>query len=209
MASTTIAPWAEPVPGVNLPVSADELLRWPEDPHFPWQYELVEGRIVRMPPPGLEHSDVIQVLFIALRAFVRSLDLGVLTMPETGYRLYQSPDSKTDIVLAPDIGFVSAEQLGRLPSRGTPDRKKHVPVAPDLAIEVASPDQYRPEMAKKAQLFLAWGTRLVWVIWPGRRQVDVWRPGADRPTATLGVGDQLDGLDVVPGFAFPVADLFQ
>lgn len=208
MASTTIAPWAEPVPDVDRPVSADELLSWPEDPDFPWQYELVEGRIVRMPPPGLEHSDVIQTLFIALRAFVRSLDLGVLTMPETGYQLYRSPDGKTDVVLAPDIGFIGSQQLGRLPSRGTPDRKKHVPVAPDLAVEVASPDQYRPELAKKAQLYLAWGTRLVWVVWPGRRQVDVWQAGADKPVATLGIGDQLDGGGIIPGFTFPVAGLF-
>jgi hypothetical protein len=49
---------------------------------------------------------------------------------------------------------------------------------------------------------------LVWVIWPRRQQVDVWHPGARRPS-TRGEGDLLDGEDVVPGFSYPVADLFK
>jgi hypothetical protein len=48
----------------------------------------------------------------------------------------------------------------------------------------------------------------VWIVWPKSRQVDVWRPGAAQPVATLGPGDVLDGLDVLPGFTHPVADLF-
>ena len=64
-------------------------------------------------------------------------------------------------------------------------------------------------MAAKARLYLRGGTRLVWVIWPERRAIDVWRPGdSDRPTATLGANDALDGEDVVPGFVYPVADVF-
>jgi Uma2 family endonuclease len=200
-------PWAEPVPGVDRLVTAEELLVWPEELHFAWRYELVEGRIVRMPPIGLEHSDATQPLFVALRAFVRANGLGLLTMPETGFLLYRSVDG--DIVLAPDMGFVSAERAARLPPSGTPERKQYLPLAPDLAVAVASPDQYRPERARKAQLYLARGTRLVWVVWPNRRQADSWRPGMERPAATLGVGDVLDGEDVVPGFTYPVANLFR
>ena len=62
-------------------------------------------------------------------------------------------------------------------------------------------------MAGKAREYLNAGTRLVWVIWPRRRQVDVWRTGDDEPTA-LTVEDRLDGEDVVPGFSYPVAELF-
>ncbi len=62
-------------------------------------------------------------------------------------------------------------------------------------------------MAAKAQLYLAAGTRLVWVIWPRRQQVDVWHPNDKRPVLR-GVGDMLDGEDVVPGFTYPVASLF-
>jgi len=54
---------------------------------------------------------------------------------------------------------------------------------------------------------LAGGTRLVWIVWPKRRRVDVWRPDDVKPTV-LGADDSLDGEDVVPGFTYPVARLF-
>jgi len=48
----------------------------------------------------------------------------------------------------------------------------------------------------------------VWVIWPRWQEVNLWRVGDDTPT-TLTVADELDGEDVVPGFTYPVADLFR
>jgi Uma2 family endonuclease len=63
-------------------------------------------------------------------------------------------------------------------------------------------------MAKKAQRYLAGSTRLVWIVWPKRRQIDAWRPGDTKPSRTLDVGDTLDGGDVLPGFTCPVAELF-
>jgi len=81
------------------------------------------------------------------------------------------------------------------------------PFAPDLAVEIASPTQYRPGMKAKAARYLAGGTALVWVVWPKRQQVDVWHPGATKPV-TLGLGDALDGEAVIPGFSYPIANLF-
>ena len=81
-------------------------------------------------------------------------------------------------------------------------------MAPDLVVEVASPDQSRPELADKVRRYLSAGVRLVWVVWPRYRRVDVWRIGAPAPS-TLAAGDDLDGGDVVPGFAYPVARLFE
>ncbi len=204
---STVAPWAEPVPGVDRPVTADELLTWSEDPQFAWRYELVAGRLVRMPPTGVEHWDIGVPLFRALDTFTAAHNLGRVTWPDTGFRLNQP--GQEDIVLSPDIAFVSAERLARLPARNTPERRRFFPMAPDLAVEIASPDQHWPEMATKAQLYVAMGVRLVWIAWPGRREVDMWRPGTARPAATLRPGDQLDGGDVVPGFTYPVADLFR
>lgn len=63
-------------------------------------------------------------------------------------------------------------------------------------------------MAAKARLYLALGVRMVWIAWPGRREVDVWRAGSDEPVTTLQVGDTLDGADVIPGFRYPVTNLF-
>jgi len=86
----------------------------------------------------------------------------------------RTADSK-DTGLLPDTGFYYA---WREPSV---DPDKAYPFAPDLAVEVASPTQYRPAMKAKAERYLAGGTALVWVVWPKRRQVDVWRPNSSTP----------------------------
>ncbi len=203
---STIAPWAEPVPGIERRVTADELLHWPEDPHYPWRYELVAGRLVRMSPTGGEHSDVSGNIYFALRSFVQPRRLGLITMPETGFRLSQS--EQDDTVLTPDIAFISAGRMAELPRPGSAGRKRFFEIAPDLAIEVASPDQYRPEMAAKAQQYLAAGVREVWVIWPGRREVDLWRPGSPEPVATLKADERLAAPELLPGFGIQVAELF-
>ena len=49
--------------------------------------------------------------------------------------------------------------------------------------------------------------RMVWVIWPDRQEVDVWRRGNVAPV-TLRAGDALDGEGVIPGFAYPLTSLF-
>ncbi len=89
--------------------------------------------------------------------------------------------------------------------------KRQVSVfAPDLAVEVVSPDQKPDEMAAKARLYLAGGTRLVWVVWPSSGHIDVWRSGhTDGPVVTLNTRDSLNGEDVAPGFTYPVVSIFE
>ncbi len=194
------APWAEIVPGAG-PMMIDNLSALPDDG---WLYELVEGRLVRMPPEGFEASNLAARLLVRLGAYIEDHDLGDVTGEAGGYDL--SPTGRKDTALAPDVAFVRAD---RLPPHVTFDVQKAVPFAPDLAVEVASPNQYRPGMGAKAQRYLAAGTRLVWVLWPRWRQVDVWHPGDTQPAATLGMDDALDGEDVVPGFTWPVRQLFR
>lgn len=201
--TNSLAPWAELVPDTG-PMTVDELLARPDDG---WQYELVDGRLLRMPGSGFEASALAMRLGIALGMFVLPRDLGILTGADGTYDLTQ-PDDRSETGLVPDLAFVRAD---RLPARITRDYTKALRLAPDLVAEVVSPSQYRPEMAAKAQRYLAAGVRLVWIIWPKRREVDVWRPdatGAPALAATLKRGDALDGLDVLPGFTYPLADLF-
>ncbi len=63
-------------------------------------------------------------------------------------------------------------------------------------------------MHAKARRYLAAGTALVWVLWPERQRVNVWRHDGRAPVTTLASGEMLDGRDVVPGFIHPVADIF-
>lgn len=198
MAHNTLAPWAELVPDAG-PTTVDELLALPDDG---CRYELVDGRLVRMPPPGGGHGVVAGALIAALGTWVLPRRLGRVLAAETGFQL--GPGT----VLAPDVAFVRA---ARVPPPDSPDWERFWPLAPDLVAEIASPGQTHAEMEAKVRAWLAAGVRLVWVAWPRRRQVDVWQPdtqGTAQQMATLGPGDALDGLNVLPGFTYPVADLF-
>ena len=79
-------------------------------------------------------------------------------------------------------------------------------LAPDLAVEVRSPDNTLAELSVKANEYLEAGARMVWIVDPPTRTVQVMRPG--RPAVTLSLDDVLDGGDVLPGFSLPVSRLF-
>lgn len=202
MARTTIAPWADVVTTARFPMDAGELARLPDDG---FQYELVEGRLVRMPPPKPRHGLIASHLDRVLGTYVETHHLGKVFTADTGFLLSRRGERHT--VLGADVAFVRA---GRLPPPDSPEWDEYFRLAPDLSVEVASPSQYRPELTAKAQQWVAAGTRLVWVVWPPSSSVDVWRAGrgAEAAVATLREDDLLDGLDVVPGFTYPVADLF-
>lgn len=204
MTTETLAPWAEIVPDRG-PTTIDDLLALPPDDA--WQYEVVEGRLVRMPPGGLRASSLAMRLGSRLTLFVEAHGLGIVTGADGTYDLTPSGTPRArGTGLVPDIGFIRAKHL---PPHVIFDEDRAVPFAPDLAVEVASPSQYRPGMAKKARRYLAAGTQLVWIIWPKRRHIDVWRSGDQQPSQTLKAGDTLEGGTVLPGFSYPVADLFR
>jgi len=213
MQSETLAPWAEIVPDAPYPLTIDGMFTFAAAPeHEHWMYELVDGRLVRMPLSGGEASLIGARLVAALLTFVEDRNLGCVTAADGEYDL-TLPGETTETALGPDVAFVRAE---RVPAKTSPEYKRAWKLAPDLVAEVASPNQYRPEMAQKAQRYLSAGVRLVWVIWPKYQQVDVWRPaasGAPTPTqpaqtVTLANGEALDGDDVLPGFTYSLQRLF-
>jgi len=194
-----VAPWAEVVPDAPYPMTTDELDALPDDG---WTYELVNGVLVRMPLSSGRASSIGMRLAARLATYVEDHDLGAVTGEQGGYRLDPAHPRGTEV--GPDVAFVRAD---RVPPPTSPAYDEAWPLAPDLAVEVASKNQYAPGMGAKARLYLTFGTRLVWVIWPRYQRVDVWRPGDDTPRA-LGVADTLDGADVVPGFTYQIARLF-
>ena len=194
-----LAPWAEVVPNMP-PMTVDDLESLPDDEG--WVYELVEGVLVRMPMSGFEASHISSRLGGRLSVYVEDHSLGAVTGEQGGYRVDPAHPRTTE--LAPDIAFVRAD---RLPPRHSPEYRRALLLAPDLAVEVASDNQYQPGINDKARRYLQFGTRLVWVVWPRYQRVDAWHPGDTAPTV-LRSGDTLDGEDVVPGFHYPVAGLF-
>jgi Uma2 family endonuclease len=103
-------------------------------------------------------------------------------------------------VLAPDLAFIRTERTPPAGFSGYPR------LAPDLVAEVISLSQTLPQLEQKADVWLRHGVRLVWLVNPETRTVEVWRPNS-RPS-TLHEGDTLTGEDVLPGLAVPLTAIF-
>jgi Uma2 family endonuclease len=160
--------------------------------------ELSRGELIVMAPAGGLHGGIVMNFGSEVHVFVSEHDLGYVTGAETGYILFKAPDAR-DVVRAPDVGFISK---ARLPA-GLPEG--YIPLAPDLAVEVVSPNDRASDIQEKVADYLRYGVRLVVVVYPKTKNVVVETAQGAR---TLTVDDTFDGGEVLPGFALPVRDLF-
>src|SRR5687767_3198613 len=154
-------------------MTAEELLRLPDDG---MRHELIRGELRTMPPAGWGHGRHSMRAAVSLDAYVEAHELGEVVGSDTGFVLTRTPDT----VRAPDVAFVRRD---RLPSSDA--QAGYYVGAPDLAIEVISPNDLYAEVNAKVAQWLAHGTRLAFVVNPRRLTVAVHRPG--QPVRTLGI----------------------
>jgi Uma2 family endonuclease len=174
-----------------------ELSQQMDDP----QYELIEGELSEMSPTGERHGDVTSELNMIVRQHVKVNKLGRVTAAETGYILYKNPDPYVkDTVLAPNVGFIAKERAAPKAAEG------FVNGAPDLAIEVVPPSDRYSKIAKKVELYLRYGTRLVLIV-DADEQIIVQHTSAG--TKIFARDDILDFGDVLPGLNIRVRDIFE
>ena len=159
-------------------MTADELLHLflPDK-----QTELVRGRLIVREPPGHRHGVIAARLARLIDNHVHEYDLGSVVAAETGFKVFADPDT----VRAADAAFISRNRAPDPPALGYPA------LAPDLVIEVLSPNDHAGEVQSKIGDWLSAGSRLVWVIDPGRRRAVVYR--ADGTLSILSEDDALDG----------------
>lgn len=157
--------------------------------------ELIRGKVVPLSPAGGRHGSVAARIARYLGAFVEQHDLGDVSTCDTGYVLERAPDT----VRAPDVGFVAKS---RIPASGIP--VKFWPLAPDLAVEVISPDDAWSHVEAKSRQWLAAGTQEVWLVDPGLRELHLHRAGA--PPLRLCDGDELTSR-LLPGLQLDVTAL--
>ncbi len=162
------------------------------------RWELIDGEIVPMTPVGSRAS--------ATNLTVGGL-IGDHVWPHRHGELYGAdlgavPFLDRETIRVPSGAFLRSE---RVPPRDAQDG--FLREVPDLVWEMTSPFADSGEVGAKTAMWLDAGVRLVWVDDPEARTVGVHAP--DRPVATRGEGDDLDGDEVVPGFRVPVVDLFR
>jgi Uma2 family endonuclease len=168
--------------------SDDELMQLPDDGR---KYELVDGELV-VSPAGGRHGQTVVKLTVRLATFVGERRLGEVFDSSTGYRL---PGGN---LRSPDVSFVSS---ARLADTGVPTGFLHV--APDLAVEVLSPDDRPRLVMDKVGEYLAVGVRMVWIIDPERNRAAAYRSLTE--VREVGMDGSLSGEEVLPGFACPLA----
>lgn len=160
--------------------------------------ELIRGEYVKMPPPGFEHGDIVISIGTILKTYVKRQRLGRV-VSDGGFRIEHDPDT----VLAPDVAFVSSDQINRstVPRAGYPN------VPPELVFEVISPSDYAELVDRKISIYLKTGVKMVVTVWPRDRKLTVM--SSDRPPLTLFEGDILDLAEVITGLSFPVSEIFE
>lgn len=171
----------------------EEFMALPDDGDH---YEIVDGELVVMANSGVEHGYIATILVMFLASFVRSHKLGIICDSSTAFTM------KLGNKRSPDVSFIAKERLQglkRLPQGSWQG-------APDLAIEILSPNNTVAEIHLKIVEYFENGTRLVWVINPEEQYVLVYHK--PQPDKLLQITDHLDGEDIIPGFALAVSELF-
>ena len=176
-------------------MTAEELLNLPDDG---FRYELIRGELRKRLPAGQTHGRYAMNIGLSLGGHVKVNRLGRSYIADTGYILATDPDH----VLAPDFAFISNDRL-----REMGESDGFAQGAPDVAVEVISPNDRYTEVEAKVEDWLNAGCRAVIVVNPRRRSVNLHRSPTD--VATLTGSDTLELGDVVPGWRMPVEDIFE
>lgn len=172
-------------------MSDEQLMQLPEDG---LKHEYVDGEVTDVPTGG-PHGDIAATIIAlliggGLKRFGRVLDSGV------GCRM------RSGNLRCPDVSFILKENLpdGRVPD-GFLER------APDLCVEVISPSEDRQDALRKVEEYLDSGAQEVWRVFMESRRVVVYRSLDNVHTYA---GDQeLASLELLPGFACKVTDIFE
>jgi len=158
--------------------------------------ELIKGEIIYLMPTGLLHGIIEFAIAAILRNFVQLHQLGYVFGGETGIYITREPDTVRGV----DAAYISHERFAQIKSTS------YLDVAPELVVEVMSPDDSWTEINDKIEEYFAIGVVLIWIVNPKRKLVHVYRS----PTTLeiLRAHDTLTGDEVLPGFAVPLTELF-
>ncbi|MGQ0604165.1 MAG: Uma2 family endonuclease [Anaerolineales bacterium] len=133
-----------------------------------------------------------------MKAFVRKNKLGKVRVGEVGIYIRRNPDT----VRGADVVFISNERYAKRQRQGG-----FLDVAPDLIVEIMSPDDRWQYVNEKLRDYFSIGVRLVWVANPAEPAVYAYRSLTD--VRRFGPEDTLSADEVLPGFSVPVALLFE
>ncbi len=167
-----------------------EFLCLPDDGR---KYELVDGEAKEV-PAGVKHDVIALRLGAKLLAYVG--ERAYVAGSQAGFRMV------TGNLRSPDVSVILKENLpgGQLPE-GFGER------APDLAIEVVSPNEDLPDLLRKVAEYFASGAQQVWLLFPEKQEVVVYQSPFEMQV--FHAEDELTGGTLLPEFHAKVSELFK
>lgn len=183
-------------PQGRLLTAADLAALPTELPSGPVDYELDNGRLVIMSPPGRRHGSAQARITGQLIVRGEEKSHGEV-MTDVGVVLWRNPDR----VVSPDVLFIVKD---RLPAKDS--KEGYIETIPDLVVEVRSKNDSLADVEQKTRDYLKAGVRIVWVVDNDARTVTISRAAGE--TQVLGENDTLRAEGVIPDFAAAVAGLF-
>ncbi len=157
--------------------------------------ELIDGVEVPKAPAMTRHA-MLQVAFGSL-LLPWAEPSGIVG---TEFRVYPVPKGERPSSLVPDIAFITFERMREL----SDFEGERPPFAPDLAVEIRSPEDRDRNVARKTEIYLAYGGRLVLDVQPKRNAIVAHDRVGSR---TYALSDTFEHGEL-PGFAFEVSAFF-
>lgn len=149
--------------------------------------EFVDGRVIIVPPESRQDEKIRWFVGKVLGIFIECHNLGEVYGPNFTARL------RVGLRRVPDLLFVSSDRLPLL-------QENHIEGAPDLAMEIVSPDSAARDWHDKYLEYEATGVREYWVIDPRVRRVDVYHLNDAGRYEALPLEEGIYRSRVVPGF---------
>ncbi|MEZ4669306.1 MAG: Uma2 family endonuclease [Anaerolineae bacterium] len=165
------------------------------------RFEVIDGEIVDMSPVGIRHMDIGLNVFRVFDPIVQANKLGVVRTDGLIFVLYQDAERGIRTTRIPDVSFV---RKGRLPQGF--DRSRPFPGAPDLAVEIVSPDESADDLLAKIRDYLTYGTEHVLVLYP--EQVELHQYIQGEKGSHIYAENDMFSLTMFPGLQVRVGDLF-
>jgi Uma2 family endonuclease len=158
--------------------------------------EYVDGEVVMAAAASIKHEDIFFLFISTLRAFVESHKLGQVLGSQVEVRL------RPGLRRTPDIVFVAQSRLEII-------GENHIEGAPDLIVEIVSPDSVARDWREKYLEYEQAGVREYWVADPQQQVLEVYTLGAEGRYALLEPQEDAHHSQVVPGFWLRAGWLWQ
>ncbi len=173
------------------PMSLHEIVLPETRPETEW----VGGRPLQKVNPQRTHSRL-------QAAMTMRLDRWAAGRGEVGpeWRFRVAPPGEMRRPLVPDVAYVTNSRLRTL----SDEELEMPPIAPDAVVEILSPGDRRSDVGEKIAVYLRSGSQLVIVVDPMRRVVELHDP---LRSFELDESQTIEH-DALPGFAYPVGELF-